>query len=138
MTSTTEGPAMTETRTLQWGVRLTLPSTKTAIEIADGPLDAENQARRLSRLQPGTVEVVYREVVAGPWFHEDNGDEYAVKFDWPDRRIEIKPASGRLHAERCVEEHAQRSGKYHSSMAAVVSRAVFYGEWLPSSWRADW
>lgn len=111
---------------VQWGVLVNLPGGVRGEEIHDhrrglAMLAAEN----LNRSVPGSAVVAYRSVTFGEWSESTGGDQWGVRWAWPDGRVEVEGVGLRVNAER---RRALGPRELRGS-AVVVSRAVVYGKW---------
>jgi hypothetical protein len=120
------------TSALQWGALITLPSGASTCEPSTSQTSADNAVRAHNGARPGSAHLVYREVTFGPWRSEGPGDEYAVRYDWPDGTFTVEPSPNRVSAENTiqVEHHQLRRGRNPGDrLASLASRTVTHGQW---------
>jgi hypothetical protein len=125
----TTATATSVTTHLQWGAAVTAPSGAVAIEASRDHAAARVAVRMHNENRPGTAGLVYREItVDDEWLDTLDGEQYGVRYVWPDGHQEIRAVDTREHADAEVHSHEYRKAP---SKARVVSRHFRTGDWLP-------
>lgn len=82
-----------------WAVRIRRPDGREEMDRCDNLLYAVGNCLTINRAFPGTGVVVYRDEEYGPWTDDLDGDEYGVKYEWPNGRTEVESRGSRADAE---------------------------------------
>lgn len=111
--------------TIEWGVLITLPTGATDVEVGGDRSHAIMMVNSTNRAAGGdAAKLVYRSVKLGDWSTEVVGEQWAIRNEWPDGHIEVRPTDSRAFAEAMVRQAIGRP-----EVAELVSRTVVRGDW---------
>lgn len=125
-----------ETKTVQWGALVTLPTGASDVEVANDRDSAVARVGNANRTFGAEVaKLMYRTVASGPW-HADLAElgtesgQWGMQITWTvathpqlDLYQEVHPQRSRYSAELAVRAYRGEGA------AKVVTRQVNYGQW---------